>query len=324
MNKLLILISTLFFIQSFCFAETKKTDSPDKGKEIMSYNKLTPEEAYVIEQKGTERPFTGEYNKNKAKGTYICRKCNAPLYKSDSKFDSRCGWPSFDDEIKGAVRRETDADGRRTEILCENCDGHLGHVFLGEGFTAKNTRHCVNSLSMKFVKEGEEMPKVVPRPKTAKAIFASGCFWGTEYWLQQAPGVLSATSGYIGGHVKNPTYKQICTGLTGHYEAVEVVYNPDVTDFETLAKLYYETHDPEQTNGQGPDIGSQYLSAVFYFNEEQKETIEKLMKTLKDKGLKPATELKEATIFYPAEVYHQDYYFKHRKTPYCHKYKKLF
>ncbi len=152
-------------------AITPPTEST--GENIMSdaakakptkYNELTDIEAYVILKKGTERPFVGEYTDTKDPGTYICRQCNAPLYLATQKFSSHCGWPSFDDEIKGAVERHVDIDGDRTEIVCKNCGGHLGHVFQGEGYTEKNTRHCVNSLSMKFIAEGKPLPDVVHLP----------------------------------------------------------------------------------------------------------------------------------------------------------------
>jgi peptide methionine sulfoxide reductase msrA/msrB len=146
----------------------------------MKYNELTPEEEQVIIYKSTEMPFTGKYHNHKEKGTYVCKRCNAPLYRSDDKFDSHCGWPSFDDEIPGAVKRVPDADGIRTEIVCANCGGHLGHIFFGEGFTAKNIRHCVNSISMNFIPETEK-----EKVKTEKAYFAGGCFWGVEYYFQK-------------------------------------------------------------------------------------------------------------------------------------------
>lgn len=148
--------------------------SESTGEKVMSepveekptkYNELTDIEAYVILKKGTERPFVGEYTDLKDPGTYICRQCNAPLYLATQKFSSHCGWPSFDDEIEGAVERHLDEDGDRTEIVCKNCGGHLGHVFQGEGYTEKNTRHCVNSLSMKFIAEGKPLPPVIRLPK---------------------------------------------------------------------------------------------------------------------------------------------------------------
>ncbi len=137
-----------------------ETDMPS-DKQDSRYNPLTAEEARVILGKGTERAFTGEYTDLKDPGTYVCRRCNAPLYRSEDKFASECGWPSFDDEIEGAVKRVADPDGFRTEILCSHCGGHLGHVFVGERFTAKNTRHCVNSVSMKFYPKGTELPVVI-------------------------------------------------------------------------------------------------------------------------------------------------------------------
>ncbi len=151
----------------------KKTPTSNDAKKrglSMSdaFNELNDFESYVLLEKGTERAYTGEFWDSKAKGTYICRRCNAQLYKSDSKFDSHCGWPSFDDEIKGAVTRQMDADGSRTEIVCTNCGGHLGHVFIGEQYTEKNTRHCVNSVSMKFVPEGTELPERIDPSKESK------------------------------------------------------------------------------------------------------------------------------------------------------------
>ena len=302
-RSLVILIFSLIFFNC------------NQAQEPMKYNKLTPEEERVILNKGTERPFSGKYEHHEAEGTYTCKQCEAPLYRSGDKFDAQCGWPSFDDEIPGAVKHVRDADGRRTEILCANCGGHLGHVFVGESFTPKNTRHCVNSISLNFTPVEINMEK---------AIFASGCFWGVEYQLQKVPGVISTTVGYTGGSVENPTYQQVCTGRTGHAEALEVIFNPAEVSYESLARIFFETHDPTQVDGQGPDIGTQYRSEIFYLSDEQKSTAEKLIALLEEKGLDVATALSPATTFYSGEEYHQDYYLKSGGTPYCHAYTKRF
>lgn len=276
--------------------------------------KLNPFESHVILQKGTERAFTGTYTDTTDEGTYYCRQCDSPLYHSSSKFHSGCGWPSFDDELPGAVQRHTDADGRRTEIVCATCGGHLGHVFLGEGFTEKDTRHCVNSVSMVF-KPGEPV---------AKAVYAGGCFWGVEYLLEKLEGVREVTSGYSGGHTENPTYRQVLTHTTGHLEAVEVLYDPRIISYEELTKYFLEIHDPTQADGQGPDIGNQYLSAIFYRSRPEYDTAVALLSYLEDRGYKIATQLRAAAKFWPAEEYHQDYYELKGTLPYCHAWTKRF
>lgn len=289
-----------------------------------NYNTLTEAEKQVILEKGTEMPFSGEYENNKNEGTYICRQCNAPLYTSHDKFESNCGWPSFDDEIAGAVQQFPDADGRRTEIVCANCKGHLGHIFTGEGYTDKDTRHCVNSISLKFIPQGEDMPEVVLNSSLEIAYLASGCFWGTEYHLQKLDGVISTTVGYMGGTTEYPSYKEVCTGETGHAETVKVIFDTSKVSYETVLKLYFETHDPTQVDGQGPDIGTQYRSEIFYTTAKQKEEAERLIKILEDKGYKVATQLTSAVPFYDAEDYHQDYYENKGSSPYCHIYKQKF
>ena len=283
----------------------------------MTYNKLTTEEERVIVYKGTEAPFSGKYLNNKQVGVYACKRCDAPLYHSEDKFDSHCGWPSFDDEIKGAVKRIPDPDGMRTEIICANCGAHLGHVFTDEGLTQKNIRHCVNSISLAFIPE--DKPSYADKnTRTRKAYFAGGCFWGVEYWFQQTPGVIAVHSGYMGGNAKNPTYEQVCTGKTGHAETVEVEFDPNKTTFEDLTKLFFEIHDPSQRNRQGPDVGKQYRSVIFYVDEEQKQTALKLIEQLRKNGFDVATQVEKAGDFWKAEEYHQNYYGKTGTQPYCH------
>jgi len=312
-------------------------------RERSMFKQLTPEEERVIVHKGTEAPFKGKYDKHFEKGVYTCKRCGSELFESASKFRSDCGWPSFDEQIPGRVKWQPDADGMRTEIICNNCGAHLGHVFRGEGYTEKNTRYCVNSISMDFIPAEQRVqkaddggrktaagaatdpPSASPNPQSpGRALFASGCFWGTEYYLQRAAGVISTTVGFSGGHVENPTYKQVCTGRTGHAETVEVLYDPAKTSYEQLARLFFETHDFTQWNRQGPDIGPQYRSAIFYLNDEQKQIAERLVRQLRQMGYDVKTEITPAGKFWVAEDYHQDYYNTTGKTPYCHVYRPIF
>lgn len=278
------------------------------------YNPLNPAEEAILAHKATEAPGSGTYEHYTGTGTYLCRRCGSPLYRSHDKFNSGCGWPSFDQELPHAVIRHQDGDGMRTEIVCATCGGHLGHVFTGEGFTPRNTRHCVNSRSLQFVST----------PPYAKAYFAGGCFWGVEDLFTRLEGVVDVVSGYCGGHTENPTYQQVCSGTTGHLETVCVTYDMDKLTYHNLARWFFEIHDPTQQDGQGPDIGSQYLSALFYRSRYEYDTALALISILENTGLDIATKLLPLSRFWKAEEYHQNYYERKGSQPYCHMHTKRF
>lgn len=272
---------------------------------------LTPLARRVICEQATEYPHTGIYNHVVMNGTYLCRRCGLALFRGSSQFQSSCGWPSFDESIPNVVQSLPDVDGQRIELRCSRCDGHLGHVFEGEYLTPKNRRYCINSASIDFV----ELDGV---QDTQEAIVAGGCFWGVDHYLRQIPGVLKVEVGYTGGVVLEPTYDQVCSGATGHYEAVRVVFDSAKINYQSIVKRFFEIHDPTQINGQGPDLGQQYHSAVFYYNEAQYTDAYSLIKQLENKCYNIATRLLEVQTFWPAEVYHQNYYGTQKKTPYCH------
>jgi peptide methionine sulfoxide reductase msrA/msrB len=284
---------------------------------IMGQKKLlTRGERHVVLDKGTEAPFSGVFLEFDLDGTYVCKQCGAALYRSADKFHAGCGWPSFDDEVKGAVARVADGDGQRVEILCVRCGAHLGHVFEGEGFTGKGVRHCVNSASLDFVP--------APGVGLETAVFAGGCFWGLEYYMRRIPGVLAVESGYTGGHVADPLYEEVCSGRTGHFEAVRVFFDAARTDYESVARCFFELHDPTQADGQGPDVGEQYRSAIFYASPAQEEVARALIARLRAGGCPAVTAVLPATVFWRAEDRHQGYYDRTGKLPYCHAYTRRF
>lgn len=292
----------------------------EKVAELAS--KLSPE-AYEITQKaGTERAFCGGLLDNKKEGIYACAVCDLPLFSSEHKFNSGTGWPSFHSEFdpQHVTRHSDTAYGMvRTEINCARCGAHLGHVF-DDGPPPTGERHCLNSASLNFYEKGTE-----PKPDgktmiTETAYFAGGCFWGLEHYFQLGPGVIDAVSGYMQGRVENPTYDAVCSDTTGHAETVKVVFDPSKITYRRLLEAFFKMHDPTQLDRQGPDVGEQYRSGLYYASEAQKREAEAYIKELEAKRTfgdrKIVTDIEAAKTFYPAEEYHQDYIEKTGRA--CH------
>lgn len=299
---------------------------------------LAPELYQVLRQGHTERPFTGRYNDFWENGVYACAGCGTPLFRSESKYDHGTGWPSFTapaDQKNVAYKDDFSLLMKRVEVRCAACGAHLGHVF-DDGPAPTFLHYCINSAAMSFLPAEEKDPERsggaagpggpgpaekdnsgpagMPAAKPEIATFAAGCFWGVEDKLGKVPGVLSTVVGYTGGKTAQPSYEDVCTGRTGHAEAVELTFDPAAVSYEQLLGQFFSIHNPTQVNRQGPDRGSQYRSAIFYHDEKQRETAEKVMAELRaSKRFKArlATELTAAGVFYRAEDYHQKYFEKH-------------
>jgi peptide methionine sulfoxide reductase msrA/msrB len=268
---------------------------------------LTPLTRRIMCEQATEPPHTPpSCNTVESDGSYLCRRCGLALFRAESQFESGCGWPSFDSAISQTVKEVPEPiDEHRIEIRCNRCDGHLGHVFDGEHYTEKNRRYCVNSASIDFVENNQVLD-------SEETIVAGGCFWGVDYQMRQHPGVLKVEVGYTGGEILSPTYEQVCSGRTGHYEAARVIFDPSKTNYQAVLKHFFAIHDSTQKTGQGVDIGPQYQSALFYYNQEQLTDAEAFIQQLKAKGYAVATQLLSAQPFWAAENYHQNYHAKQR------------
>jgi peptide methionine sulfoxide reductase msrA/msrB len=282
-------------------------------------SRLSPEQYRILRSQGTERPFCGTLLDNKQEGIYTCVGCGLPLFSSSAKFNSGTGWPSFFQPIaeENVSQREDDSHGmNRVEINCARCDGHLGHVF-PDGPPPTRLRFCLNSESLKFTPFDQLASLAEPTGDTggatsesATAVFAGGCFWCTEAAFEQLKGVSDVTSGYAGGAKETANYRAVCNGDTGHAEVIRVTYDPAHISYDQLLDVFFDAHDPTQLNRQGNDVGTQYRSAIFYADEQQKRAAQAKVAELTERKAFPrpiVTTLEPLTAFYPAEDYHQDY-----------------
>jgi len=299
--------------------------------------KLSTEQFAVTQQCGTEPAFRNAYWDNHKPGIYVDVVSGEPLFSSLDKFDSGTGWPSFTQPLKGieiAEKKDTSFGSVRTEVRSKVADSHLGHLFDDGPGDKGGLRYCINSASLKFIPL-EEMDQagygrylepfvkagLVKTPMHETAVLAGGCFWGMEEIIRKIPGVIKTTVGYSGGKTADPTYETVCTGGTGHAEAIQVVFDPPRLSYENLLDYFFRMHDPTTLNRQHNDVGTQYRSAILYNSEEQKQTAERV-KTRWDKSGKfnrpITTEITQATKFYSAEDYHQKYLVKNPGGYTCH------